>query len=91
MCLFYFITWRAIEWKSYDRSLYDYETLGLENDEDEEIPITEQIKMPSQTPPIVLVIIEIVEDQDDVEENVIESSETDERVIIELEDLEIEK
>mgnify|MGYP001440179894 CR=1 FL=1 len=46
--------------------------------------------MPSQTPPIVLVIIEIVEDQDDVEENVIESIETDERVIIELEDLEIE-
>ena len=91
MCLFYFITWRAIEWKSYDRSLYDYETLGLENDEDEEIPITEQIKMPQQTTPIALVIIEIVEAQDDVEENVIISSETDERGIIELEDVEIEE
>lgn len=86
-----FLTWQAIEWKSYDKSLYDYEALDVENDEDEEIPITEQIKTPPPPPPAAPVVIEIVEDEEDVEETVIESTETDEEEIIEVEDVEIEE
>ena len=91
MCLILFLTWQAIEWKSYDKSLYDYEALDVENDEDEEIPITEQIKTPPPPPPAAPVVIEIVEDEEDVEETVIESTETDEEEIIEVEDVEIEE
>ena len=91
MCLILFLTWQAIEWKSYDKSLYDYEALDVENDEDEETPITEQIKTPPPPPPAAPVVIEIVEDEEDVEETVIESTETDEEEIIEVEDVEIEE
>ena len=91
MCLILFLTWQAIEWKSYDKSLYDYEALDVENDEDEEIPITEQIKTPPPPPPAAPVVIEIVEDEEDVEETVIESTETDEEEMIEVEDVEIEE
>ena len=35
-----FISWQAIEWKTYDRSGYGYEALNVEDDDDEEIPIT---------------------------------------------------
>lgn len=40
------ITWQAIEWKTYDKSLYGYEALDVDDEDDEEIPITEQIKTP---------------------------------------------
>ena len=62
MCLIFFVTWRAVELKSYYKSIYGYETLDLKNDEDEENPITELIKMSPQTPPKAQVIIEIVEE-----------------------------
>ena len=39
-----FLSWQAIEWKTYDRSGYGYEALNVDDDDDEEIPITEQIK-----------------------------------------------
>ena len=44
-----FITWQAIESKTYETK-YDYEALNVNDDDDEEIPITEQLK---QTPPPV--------------------------------------
>ena len=51
LCLMLFISWRAIEWKSYEKDLYDYQSLNVQDDEDEEIPITEQIKTPPPPPP----------------------------------------
>jgi len=88
-----FITWQAIEWKTYDKSLYGYEALDVEDDDDEEIPITEQIKTPPPPPPPPPApeVIEIVEDEEEVEETVIESTETDEEEIIEVEEVEIEE
>ena len=88
-----FITWQAIEWKTYDKSLYGYEALDVEDDDDEEIPITEQIKtpLPPPPPPPAPEVIEIVEDEEEVEETVIESTETDEEEIIEVEEVEIEE
>jgi protein TonB len=38
-----FITWRAIEWKSYEKTNFDYQALDVNKEEDDDIPITEQI------------------------------------------------
>ena len=94
LCLMLFISWRAIEWKSYEKDLYDYQSLNVQDDEDEEIPITEQIKTPPPPPPPPVrapTEIEIVEDEEEVEETIIESSETDKDEIIEVEEVEIEE
>ncbi|MBL6669190.1 MAG: energy transducer TonB [Flavobacteriaceae bacterium] len=87
------ITWQAIEWKTYDKSLYGYEALDVDDEDDEEIPITEQIKTPPPPPPPPPApeVIEVVEDEEEVEETVIESTETDEEEIIEVEEVEIEE
>ena len=88
-----FISWQAIEWKTYKRT-YDYEALNVDDDDDEEIPITEQIKVPPPPPPPpppAPEIIEIVEDEEEVEETVIESTETNEEEIIEIVEVEEEE
>ena len=84
--------WQAIEWKTYDRSGYGYEALNVEDDDDEEIPITEQIKVPPPPPPPPPApeVIEGVEDEEEVEETVIESTETDQEEIVEVDEVEIE-
>ena len=77
LCLILFISWQAIEFKSYERQ-YDLESLNVEDDDDEEIPITEQIKTPPPPPPPPAPeIIEVVEDEEEIEETIIESTETD--------------
>ncbi|MEK9852092.1 MAG: energy transducer TonB, partial [Flavobacteriaceae bacterium] len=43
LCLMLFITWRAIEWKSYEKTNFDYQALDVNTEEDDDIPITEQI------------------------------------------------
>ncbi len=88
-----FVSWQAIEWKTYKRT-YDYEALNVDDDDDEEIPITEQIKTPPPPPPPpppAPEVIEIVEDEEDVEETVIESTETDEEEIVEIVEVEEEE
>mgnify|MGYP001447413150 FL=1 len=88
-----FISWQAIEWKTYKRT-YDYEALNVDEDDDEEIPITEQIKVPPPPPPPpppAPEIIEIVEDEEEVEETVIESTETNEEEIVEIVEVEEEE
>ena len=87
-----FISWQAIEWKTYDKSQYDYESLNVEDEDEEEIPITEQLKTPPPPPPPPAPeIIEIVQDEEEVEETVIESTETSKEEIIEVEDVDIEE
>ena len=80
------ITWRVIEWKTY-KNVYDYEALIVDDDDDEDIPITEQLKTPPPPPPPpppAPEIIEVIEDEEEIEETVIESTETDEEEIIEV-------
>ena len=85
LALILFISWQAIEWKTYDKDLYGYEALSVDEEEDEEIPITEQLKTPPPLPPPVAPeIIEVVEDEDEVEETVIESTETNEEDIVDI-------
>ena len=85
-----FITWQAIESKTYEKT-FDYEALNVEDDDDEDIPITEQLKTPPPPPPPPPApeIIEVVEDEEEVEETVIESTETDQDEII-IEEIEVE-
>ena len=85
-----FISWQAIEWKTYEKSLYGYEALNVEEDDEEDVPITEQIKTPPPPPPPPPApeVIEVVEDEEEVEETVIESTETDEEEIIEIVEVE---
>ena len=87
-----FVSWRAIEWKTYEKTGYGYESLNVEDEDDEEVPITEQIKTPPPPPPPPPApeVIEIVEDEEEVEETVIESTETDQEEIVEVEDIEVE-
>ncbi|MGB1170928.1 MAG: energy transducer TonB [Flavobacteriaceae bacterium] len=84
------VSWQAIEWKTYEKSMYGYEALNVEDDDDEDVPITEQIKTPPPPPPPPPApeVIEVVEDEEEVEETVIESTETDEEEIIEIVEVE---
>ena len=80
------ITWRVIEWKTY-KNVYDYEALNVDNEDDEDVPITEQLKTPPPPPPPpppAPVVIEVIEDEEEIEETVIESTETDEEEIVEV-------
>ena len=81
LCIVLFVSWRAIEFKTYE-AVYDYESLNVDDDDDEEIPITEQIKTPPPPPPAPE-IIEVVEDEEEIEETIIESTETDQEEIVE--------
>ena len=85
-----FVSWRLIELKTYEKDQFDYESILVEQDEEEEIPLTEQIKTPPPPPPPPVQApteIEIVEDEEEVEETIIESTETDRDEIIEVEDV----
>jgi len=87
------ISWKAIEWRTYEK-VYAYEALNVEDEDDEEIPITKQLKTPPPPPPPpppAPEVIEVVEDEEEVEETVIESTETNNDEIIEVEEVEIEE
>ncbi len=89
-----FITYQAINYKTYDKSDIDIGQLNLDEELDEEIPITEQLATPPPPPPPPAApeVIEVVEDEEEVEETVIESTETDmEEEIIEVEEVEVEE
>jgi protein TonB len=85
------VTWGAIEYKTYEK-VFDLTALDMLEDDDEEIPITEQLKTPPPPPPPPPApeVIEVVEDEEEVEETVIESTETDQDEII-IEEIEVEE
>ena len=92
LALTLFVCWQAIEWKKYDKSLYDYEALNILEEEEEEIPITEQLKTPPPPPPPPPApeIIKVVEDEEEVVETIIESTETDqEEEIVDVEEVDV--
>ncbi len=83
----------AFEWKTYDEgNNYDI-SLNVEDDLDEEVPMTEQIKTPPPPPPPAAPeVIEVVEDEEEVEETVIESTESSqEEEVIEVEDVVVDE
>lgn len=94
LALMLFIAYQAINHKTYEKSDIDIGQLNLDEELVEEIPITQQLATPPPPPPPPAApeVIEVVEDEQEVEETVIESSETDmEEEIIEVEEVEVEE
>lgn len=85
-----FITYVAIEKKTYDRQFGEMADVVMNGDLDEEPPITERIEpeIPKTPPPPTPEKIEVVEDEKEVEETVIETTETDETEAVEVEEIE---
>ena len=93
LALMLFLTNYAINYKSYDKSDIDIGQLNLDEELEEEVPITEQIQTPPPPPPPPAApeVIEVVEDEEEVEETVIESTETSQEEEIEVEEIEVEE
>ena len=93
LALMVFLSYTTINWKVYDKSAIDIGTVNMDDLDDEEMPLLEQVvpPPPPPPPPAAPEVIQIVEDEEEVEETVIESTETDQEEEIEIEDLEIEE
>lgn len=88
-----FISWRAMEWETKEKLDLSFTEIDLESEFQDDIPITEVLENAPPPPPppaIVQTTIEIVEDDLDIEETVIESTETDqdEGVVVEIDEVE---
>ncbi|MBW2937419.1 energy transducer TonB [Aureisphaera sp. CAU 1614] len=93
LAMMLFISYQAIESKSFDRDLASGEVLDVGDDLEDVIPITDQLTPPPPPPPpppaISTQVIEVVENDSEVDETLIESSETDQdQVIVEIEEIE---
>ena len=94
LALMLFLTYSTLNYKTYDKSDIDIGKLNLDEELDEEIPIIEQVipPPPPPPPPAAPEVIEVVEDEEEIEETVIESTETDqEEEIVGVEDIEVEE
>ena len=92
MIVVLFITWRAIEWKTYDKEAIDTGIVDMSAFEEEDVPITElntPPPPPPPPPPPEPEVIEIVEDEEEVEETIIESTETSQEEIVEVQEVEV--
>jgi protein TonB len=94
LLLMLFISNQMINYKTYDKPNIDVDSLYLEKEIEQEIPIVD-LKLPPPPPPpppVAPQVIEIVDDEEEVEETVIESTETDqEDEILEVEDVEVDE
>ena len=91
MVLMLFITWRAIENKTYEKAEINQDMLNLGDDLEEDIPITDMNipPPPPPPPPPAPEVIEVIEDEADIEETIIESAEVNqEEEIMEIEEIE---
>ncbi len=91
-----FLTWRAFEYKTYDSEDLVVESMNVLDEIKEDVPVTEQIKTaPPPPPPSAPEVIEIVADNDEIEETIIESTETNQESVIEtpieVDDVEVEE
>ena len=79
-----FATWRLLEHKSYASDEAFVEVLNVMDQMDEEVPITEMLRTtPPPPPPATPDIIAIVDDIEEVEETVIESTESSQDKFVE--------
>jgi len=76
----------ALEWKTVDRYIADFNDVTIQNEEFIEIPVTQRILevKPPHPPPPAPEKIEIVTNEEDIIETVLESTETDESEFIEV-------
>lgn len=92
-----FISWQAIEFKTYDKEDVAVDILHLDEEIEEEIPIVNLNVPPPPPPPIVVSeSIQVVEDVENVEETIIESTEVTqddaiEERVVDVSDVEVEE
>ena len=93
MALMMFLSYSTVNYKVYDKSSLNLDKVNMDALDEEEVPITEQVQPPPPPPPPPPApeVIEIVEDEEEVEETIIESTETDQEEEIDIEDLDIEE
>ncbi len=89
-----FLTWRALEYKSYPEDSETLDMVMAVDDLKEDVPITEAIKTPPPPPPpSAPEVIEVVEDTEEIEETIIESTEISQETVIdaviEVDDVEV--
>ncbi|WP_405293814.1 energy transducer TonB [Algibacter sp. Ld11] len=92
LALMLFLTNYAINFKTYDEVVTDIGVVSMDEIEEEEIPITNlmQTPPPPPPPPAAPDVIEIVEDEVEIEETIIESTEVDQETeIVEVEEVEV--
>lgn len=84
------IIYTALEWKTMDRYVQEFHDVTYETEEVIDIPLTQRIQeiKPPPPPPPAPERIEIVADEEEIEETVLESTETDESEYVEVEPLE---
>jgi len=83
------VVYLAIEKKTYERVIGELAASTLNIEDDEQTVEIEQVKPPEQKtpPPPAPDVIEVVKDEEQVEETVIESTETDENDAVEVEEI----
>ncbi len=91
-----FITWRALEHKTYESTDEIVQLLDVQEDLKEDVPMTETVNTPPPPPPpSAPEVIEIVEDAAEIEETIIESTEISQETVIEeviqVDDVEVEE
>ncbi|MBD0824835.1 MULTISPECIES: energy transducer TonB [Aestuariibaculum] len=92
LALLLFLTNLAINYKTYDDKEIEIGMVAMEQEIEEEIPLTNQLATPPPPPPPPAApeVIEVVEDEVEVEETVIESTEvTQETEIVEVAEVEV--
>ncbi|HMQ44146.1 energy transducer TonB [Mariniflexile maritimum] len=88
LALMLFLTNFAINYKTYDKSTTDIGVVSMDQELEEEIPITNQLQTPPPPPPPPAApeVIEIVKDEVEVVETVIQSTESNqEQKIVKVE------
>jgi protein TonB len=84
-----FISWQAIEWKTYSKTTYTYDSLKIENDSSDDIPLIREIKTPPPPPPKIPTEIKVLDDQDDEIETEISTTEIETDEIIDVKDIKV--
>ena len=84
------ITYTAIEWKTFERTVSELTSSDIQQEEIFDIPITERIMevKPPPPPPPAPEVIEVVANEKDIEETILETTETDETEFVEVVEME---
>jgi len=85
-----FVTYVALENKTYDKAVDMFGDVSMHDLMDEEPPITERLELekPKPKPAPAPEKIEVVKDEKEIEETIIETTETDETEAVEVEEIE---
>lgn len=94
LAIMLFVSWALVEWKSYEKGDLAGSELIVGEDLEQDIPVTNLLTPPPPPPPPpqVTQVIEVVADDLEIEETIIESTETDQNTeiveVVEIDDIE---